>query len=206
MKSWYLEIKAQYFGPWFALSIVRPYTIQVNPLTGNKTNLSDRKGCAEKLSAGISIIVGWPVVTTWVTICCLFDQFWSNFSYFTDLSGIWTLIIVTNTKVFQFHYFFVGIFLGTGCVFWWVLYRTTRLNVQAIQHLKCVVLDLQAWKITWSKSCHFTKKHMEIASFCIDQSGFSHSFIVLTLFFLLSWISILYWLWKMMLFGMIMWW
>lgn len=107
MKSWYLEIKAQYFGLWFALSIVRLYTIQVNPLTGNQTNLSDRKWCAEKLSAGISISVGWPVVTTWVTICCLFDQFWSNFSYFTDLSGMWMLIMVTNTKVFQLSLFFL---------------------------------------------------------------------------------------------------
>ena len=50
------------------------------------------------------------------------------------------------------------------------------------------MLDLLACKVTRSKICHFTKKNMQIAPFLYRPvKGFSHSFIVLTLFILLSW-------------------
>ena len=68
---------------------------------------------------------------------------------------------------------FLGIFLGTGRVFRWVLQRTTRLNAQTVElpRVRCCrgkMVDLQAWKVTRSKN--FTKKHMEIAPFYIDRS------------------------------------
>ena len=60
-----------------------------HPFTGNRTNSSDRersgrigKGPAEKLSAGISISLGWPVVSGpkkreqhGRQFGCVFDQF-----------------------------------------------------------------------------------------------------------------------------------
>ena len=69
-----------------------------------------------------------------------------------------------------------------------------RLNVQTVARtFKYVVLSRNGARFTNLKgdskqSCHFAKKHMEIAPFCIERSMvLAFFFIVLTLFILLSW-------------------
>ena len=83
---------------------------------------SDGSGKGKKLSAGISIRLGLPVVlwkrTTWGTICCLFDQvfrvFKSNLRYIMDVNGRRTLLMATEHEDPTALVIFLGIFLGTG--------------------------------------------------------------------------------------------
>ena len=122
----------------------------------------------------------WPVQkkkkkwrTTWETILLRFGQCQSNFRYIVDLSSTRTLIMATEHEDPAAWVIFLGIFLGTGRVFRWVLQRTTRLNTQTVElpRVRCCrgkMLDFQAWKVTRSKN--FTKKYMEIAPFYIDRS------------------------------------
>ena len=122
------------------------------------------KGSAEKWSAGISISLGWPVMTrskkrtTWVTMCSLFDQFRSNFRYFMDFRGTRTLVMVTEHEGLSALVIFLGIFSRNGRFSWRVRQRTTytRLNAQTVERSSVwccwgTVLDLQAWKVTRSK-------------------------------------------------------
>ena len=50
-------------------------------------------------------------------ILCLYDQFWSNFRYFIDLSGTRTQIMATEDEDLSASVIFLGIFLGNGRVF-----------------------------------------------------------------------------------------
>ena len=50
-------------------------------------------------------------------ILCLYDQFWSNFRYFIDLSSMRTQIMATEDKDLSASVIFWGIFLGNGRVF-----------------------------------------------------------------------------------------
>ena len=111
--------------------------------------------------------LGWPVVTRSKkrTICCLFDQFWSNFRYFMDFSGTWTLVMATKHEGPSALFIFLGIFLGNGRFFRWVLQGTTctRLNVQTVEPVSSVwccwgtVLDLQVWRVTQSRVVIFQR-------------------------------------------------
>ena len=161
-----------------------------HPFTGNRTNSSDRersgrigKGPAEKLSAGISISLGWPVVsrptkkkkwrTTWETILLCVWSLLVKFSIYYGPERHANFNNATEHEDPAALAIFLGIFLGTGRVFRWVLQRTTRLNAQTVElpRVRCCrgkMVDLQAWKVTRSKN--FTKKHMEIAPFYIDRS------------------------------------
>ena len=50
-------------------------------------------------------------------ILCIYDQFWSNFRHFIDLSGTQTQIMVVEDKDLSALVIFWGIFLGNGRVF-----------------------------------------------------------------------------------------
>ena len=50
-------------------------------------------------------------------ILCLYDQFWSNFQHFIDLSGAQTQIMAMEDEDLSASVIFFGIFLGNGCVF-----------------------------------------------------------------------------------------
>ena len=50
-------------------------------------------------------------------ILCLYDQFWSNFRYFIDLSNTRTQIVATEDEDLSASVIFLGIFLGNGHVF-----------------------------------------------------------------------------------------
>ena len=140
------------------------------------------KGPAEKLSAGISISLGWPVVsrskkkkkrTTWETILLCVWSILVKFSIYYGPERHANFNNATEHEDPAALAIFLGIFLGTGRVFRWVLQRTTRLNAQTVElpRVRCCrgkMVDLQAWKVTRSKN--FTKKHMEIAPFYIDRS------------------------------------
>ena len=133
---------------------------------------------AKKLSAGISISLGWPVTRSMgdmYAVCLVnFSQIF-DLLIIMDLNGTWTLMMVTGHEDPSALVIFWVFFLGSGRFFRWVLQRTTRLNVQRVElsSVECCgwkMLDLQAWKVTQIKSSHFTKKHMEEAPFCIDRS------------------------------------
>ena len=76
-------------------------------------------------------------------------------------------------RSFSFGYIY-GDFLRNGRVFRLVLQRTTRLSIQTFQ-LTCVVLSRNVAGFlglngTSTKMLSFTKKHMQIAPFCINRS------------------------------------
>ena len=48
---------------------------------------------------------------------CLYDQFWSNFRHFIDLSGTRTQIMATEDEDLSASVIFLGIFRGNGRVF-----------------------------------------------------------------------------------------
>ena len=50
-------------------------------------------------------------------ILCLYDQFWSNFRHFIDLSGTRTQIMATEDEDLSASVIFLGIFRGNGRVF-----------------------------------------------------------------------------------------
>ena len=50
-------------------------------------------------------------------ILCLYDQVWSNFRYFIDLSGTRTQIMATEDEDLSASVIFLGIFRGNGRVF-----------------------------------------------------------------------------------------
>ena len=50
-------------------------------------------------------------------ILCLYDQFWSNFRYFFDLSGTLTQIMAAEDEDLSVSVIFLGIFLENGRVF-----------------------------------------------------------------------------------------
>ena len=50
-------------------------------------------------------------------ILCLYDQFWSNFRHFIDLSGTRTQIMATEDEDLSALVIFLGIFRGNGRVF-----------------------------------------------------------------------------------------
>ena len=50
-------------------------------------------------------------------ILCLYDQFWSNFRHFIDLSGTRTQIMATGDEDLSASVIFLGIVLGNGRVF-----------------------------------------------------------------------------------------
>ena len=89
----------------------------------NRTNWSDRKGSAEKWSAcictslGFWVACGDSIKKEWATICCLHDQFWSNFLYFNDLSGTRTQIMATEDEDLSASVIFMGIFSGMVAFF-----------------------------------------------------------------------------------------
>ena len=114
---------------WFMAERTRNVTLEerlfwymaYNPLTGNRTDKGSGKG--KKLSAGISISLGLPVVlwkrtTSWGTICCLVDQVLSsNLRYIMDVNGRRNLLMATEHEDPTALVIFLGIFLGTGRVF-----------------------------------------------------------------------------------------
>ena len=50
-------------------------------------------------------------------ILCLYDQLWSNFQYFIDLSGTRTQIMAMEEEDLLALVIFLGIFRGNGRVF-----------------------------------------------------------------------------------------
>ena len=50
-------------------------------------------------------------------ILCLYDQLWSNFRYFIDLSNTRTQKMATEDEDLSAVVIFLGIFVGNGCVF-----------------------------------------------------------------------------------------
>ena len=50
-------------------------------------------------------------------ILCLYDQFWSNFRYFIDLSNTRTQIMAMEDEDLSASVIFLGIFGGNGSVF-----------------------------------------------------------------------------------------
>ena len=50
-------------------------------------------------------------------ILCLYDQLWSNFRYFFDLSGTQTQIMATEAEDLSASVIFLEIFRGNGRVF-----------------------------------------------------------------------------------------
>ena len=68
-------------------------------------------------------------------ILCPYDQLWSNFRYFIDLSGTRTQIMATEDEDLSASVIFLGIFRGNGRVFQLVLQQTTRLKIQTVELL-----------------------------------------------------------------------
>ena len=50
-------------------------------------------------------------------ILCLYYQFWSNYRFFIDLSGMLTQIMAMEDQDLSASIIFFGIFLGNGRVF-----------------------------------------------------------------------------------------
>ena len=148
----------------------------------NRTNWSDRKGYAEKWSACICTSLGF-----WVACG---DSIKKENNMGDNLLSAWSILVKFSIfqrpqrhansnngdrrrRSFSFGYIY-GDFLRNGRVFRLVLQRTTRLSIQTFQ-LTCVVLSRKVAGFLGlngnsTKMLSFTKKHMQIAPFCINRS------------------------------------